>query len=66
MFFLPTIFWLGTLKRIEKIIRESSFDNKKKKAVLKFNLGLVLTGIRTTVTVPRSKIGWSYHQIHGP
>ena len=46
---------MGTLKRIEKIIRESSFDNKKKKAVLKFNLGLVLTGIRTTVTVPRSK-----------
>ena len=35
-------------KRIQKIIRESAFDNKKKKDGLKFNPGLVLTGVRTT------------------
>ena len=35
-------------KRIEKIIRKSAFDNKKKKAGLKFNPELVLTGVRTT------------------
>ena len=35
-------------KRIQKIIRESAFDNKKKKARLKFNPGLVLTDVRTT------------------
>ena len=29
-------------------MRESAFDNKKKKAGLKFNPGLVLTGVRTT------------------
>ena len=39
---------IGYSKRMEKIIRESAFDNKKKKAGLKFNLGLVLTGVRTT------------------
>ena len=33
---------------IEKIIRESAFDKKKKKPGLKFNPGLELTGIRTT------------------
>ena len=37
-----------TLKRIEKIIRESAFDKKTKKAGLKFNPGLALTGVRTT------------------
>ena len=46
---------MNTLKRIEKIIRESAFDNKKKKAGLKFNPGLVLTGVRTTE--PRSSKG---------
>ena len=35
-------------KKIEKIIRESAFDNKKKKIRLKFNPGLALTGVRTT------------------
>ena len=39
---------MDTLKRIEKIIRESAFDNKKKEAGLKFNPGLVLTGVRIT------------------
>ena len=39
---------MDTPKRIEKIIRESAFNNKKKKAGLKFNLTLVLTGVRTT------------------
>ena len=33
---------------IEKIIRESAFDKKKKKPGLKFNQGLALTGVRTT------------------
>ena len=35
-------------KRIEKIIRESTFDEKKKKPGLKFNPRLALTGLRTT------------------
>ena len=39
---------IGYSKRIEKIIRESAFDNNKKKAGLKFNTGLVLIGVRTT------------------
>ena len=36
------------LKKIEKIIRESAFDKKKKKSGLKFNPGLALTRVRTT------------------
>ena len=53
---------MNTLKRKEKIIRESAFDNKKKKAGLKFNPGLVLTGVRTTepriiVLKARERIG---------
>ena len=43
-----TIWWLDTLKRKEKIIRESAFDKKKKKPGLQFNSGLALTGVRTT------------------
>ena len=39
---------IGYSKRIEKIIRESAFDKKKKILGLKFNLGLALTSIRTT------------------
>ena len=39
---------IGYAKKIEKIIRESAFDKKKKKPGLKFNLGLALTGVRTT------------------
>ena len=35
-------------KIIEKIIRESAIDKKKKKPRLKFNPGLALTGVRTT------------------
>ena len=35
-------------KRIEKIIRESAFDNKKKKLGLIFSPRLALTGVRTT------------------
>ena len=33
---------------MEKIIQESAFDKRKKKPGLKFNLGLALTGVRTT------------------
>ena len=39
---------MDTLKGIEKIIRESAFDKKKKKLGLKFNPRLAVTGIRTT------------------
>ena len=39
---------MDTLKRIEKIIRESAFDEKKVNPGLKFNPGLALTGVRTT------------------
>ena len=35
-------------KKIEKIIRESAFDKKKKKPGLKFNPGLALTRVWTT------------------
>ena len=45
---MPTVWWLDTLKRIEKIIRESAFDKKKKKPWLKFNPGFALSGVRTT------------------
>ena len=36
------------MKRIEKIIRENAFEQKKKKPGLKFNPGLLLIGLRTT------------------
>ena len=39
---------IGYAKNIEKIIRESAFDRKKKKPGLKFNPGLALTGVGTT------------------
>ena len=39
---------IGYAKKIEKIIRESAFDKKKKKPRLKFNPGLALTRVRTT------------------
>ena len=39
---------LDALKRIEKIVRENAFEQKKKKPRLKFNLGLMLIGLRTT------------------
>ena len=42
------IWWLDGLKRIEKIILENSFEQKKKKPGLKFKPGLALTGLRTT------------------
>ena len=45
---------IGYAKKIDKIIRESAFEKKKKKPGLKFNPGLGLTGIRTTG--PRSLI----------
>ena len=37
-----------TLKRIEKIVRENAFDEKKKRPGLKFNPGLTLIGLQTT------------------
>ena len=39
---------IGYSKKIEKIIRESAFDEKKKKRGLKFSPGLALTGVQTT------------------
>ena len=39
---------IGYAKKIEKSIRESASDKKKKKPGLKFNPGLMLTGVRTT------------------
>ena len=39
---------MDVLKRMEKIIRENVFQQKKKKLELKFNPGLVLIGLRTT------------------
>ena len=39
---------IGYAKKREKVIRESTFDKKKKKPGLKFNPGLALTGVRTT------------------
>ena len=39
---------MDSLKRIEKIVREDDFDEKNKKAGLKFNPGLALVGLRTT------------------
>jgi len=48
VFFLPTIWWVDALKRIEKIIRDNASEQKKKKPRLKFNPELALTGLRTT------------------
>ena len=48
--FLPTIWWLPTLKRIEKLARENTFDEKEKRRGEKFNPGLALIGLRTTVS----------------
>ena len=45
---MTTIWWLDALKRIEKIIRESAFEQKKEKPRLKFNPGLALIVLRTT------------------
>ena len=39
---------MAILKRIEKIVQENPFDEKKKRPGLKFNPGLVLIGLRTT------------------
>ena len=37
-----------TLKRIEKIVQENAFDEKKKRPGLKFNPGMALIGLQTT------------------
>ena len=39
---------VATLKRIEKIVQENAFDEKKKRPRLKFNPGIALIGLRTT------------------
>ena len=39
---------MDALKRIEKIVRDEDFDEKKNKPGLKFNPGLALVGLRTT------------------
>ena len=41
---MPTTWWLDALKRIEKIIRENAFEQKKKKPRSKINPGLALIG----------------------
>ena len=38
---------IGYSKRMEKIIRENAFEQKKKKPRLKFNPGLALIDLRT-------------------
>ena len=43
---------MATLKRIEKIIQEKAFDQKKNKNSLKFNPWLVLTSSQTTERRP--------------
>ena len=48
LFFLTTIWWLDAVKRIEKIIRESAFEQTKGKPRLRFNPGLALIVLRTT------------------
>ena len=39
---------MATLKRIEKIVQENPFDEKKKRPGLKFNPGSALIGLQTT------------------
>ena len=39
---------IGCSKKIEKIIRENAFEEKKKKPRLKFNPELALIDLRTT------------------
>ena len=43
---------MDALKRIEKIVGENAFEQKKKKPRLKFNPGLALIGLR--ITWPRT------------
>ena len=47
---------IGYSKRIEKIIRESAFDNMKKKPGLIFNPKLALSGVRTIVRWLKAQI----------
>ena len=50
---------IGYSKRIEKIIRESAFDNMKKKPGLIFNPKLALSGVRTTGALGEYGGAWS-------
>ena len=59
---------MDALKRIEKIIRENAFEQKKKKLRLKFNPELALIGLQTTGprSLPKNEsktknIQWSLH-----
>ena len=45
LFFFKIIWYLDALTRIEKIILENAFKQKKKKTGLKFNLGLGLISL---------------------
>ena len=45
---MPRIWWLDARKRIEKIVGENAFEQKKKKPRSKFNARLALIGLRTT------------------
>ena len=56
LLFLPTIWWLDALKRREEITLENTFEQKKKKPVLKFNPGLALIGLRTTGPWTESRV----------
>ena len=44
----PSEFSTTASKYIEMLVYKAPFENKKKKAGLRFNPGLVLTGVRTT------------------
>ena len=68
LFFLFTIWWLDMLKRIAKIIWGNTFEQKKKKLGLKFNLGLVLISLQTTgpwsaKQIINNNIGWGFCDI---
>ena len=39
---------MATLKRIEKIVRQNAFSEKKERPGLKFNPGFALIGLQTT------------------
>ena len=41
---MKAVWWLDTAKRIERIIKENAFDEKKKKSGLKLNPALAPTG----------------------
>ena len=53
--FLSKIWWLDTLKRIEKIVGQNAFEQKKDKPGLKFNPGMALKKIIGLWTTEKGK-----------